>query len=918
MVALVLGMAWGGAGNAWAAGINASGTISVNTVWGVAQSPVSVQGDLVLDQDATLTIEPGVEVRMGAAASFTLRQGALHAVGTVGQPIRITSADATPVPGNWGTWRFLAGTRSAQTVLEHVRIEYGSGMVIEKASPTLNHLTVNHHNGPAISIDLESSPAGQGLSATGNAFNAVVVPSGILRGQVVWGLTGIPYLVRHGVVEVGQAALAIEPANIKTAQGWVETMRVTLGAPAPAGGRVINLSSSPSYIASFNSSVIVPEGATSADVEFRAQSQGKALLTASHPDLGTAQARIEVVYLPQLVLSAPYSMGLQMPYSVVLRLPQAAPAGGVTVQLRSTPVGALQLPASVTVPEGQQEIAFTVKGLIAGTSGLSAQATGYGASTLDLTVRPMSLHYSAQTTARPLVAGQQRELVVSAGAPAPQGGLKVQLVSADSGVVGLSISETTIPEGQTYASQNPMLVGVAKGQAQVRLSAEGATDAIASVTVRSPTVLKLESGTDDGKVWLGRQMQINRGLWVVRQADGEDFYDQEEMRVQLRCVADTVCSVSEWATIPWRQARTQVSATGLALGETQIEAKADEVQTATIPLQVVEPHADIQAYGSDYGTSPLSGDRYVSEKQQFSVCLAVPGAVSGPRQLTTEPLTFGVGLYDQMPAGLVPGILDKETGGALVSQVQIAAGRACSDTLYVAEATQRGQYRIGADLAGRFNVRSEPQIVHPDNQIGISPNCSDCTEIAVVSGFAAKVTIAPWHMGNVPALLTPLGVQLRCADPSICTVPLDVELPASEVSSVEIELIGGMPGVTDVEATVPSDPTTYPDISRASVRVREPKLEIETYDAVVGGQGSLGICIGEWNARSYPISPINVTLASANPSVLQLVESTKEWPPGESCMYLEFTGVAVGNTSITVAVPGIPPQIVPVEVRNAD
>ncbi len=918
MAALVLGMAWGGTGNAWAAGINASGTISTNTVWGVAQSPVSVQGDLILDQDATLTIEPGVEVRMGAAASFTLRQGALHAVGTVGQPIRITSAHASPAPGNWGTWRFLAGTRSAQTTLEHVRIEYGSGMVIEKASPQLNHVAINHHNGPAVAIDLESSPAGQGLSATGNAFNAVVVPSGILRGQVVWGLTGIPYLVRQGVVEVGQAALAIEPANIKTAQGWVESMRVTLGAPAPAGGRVINLSSSPSYIASFNSSVAVPEGATSADFEFRAQSQGKALLTASHPDLGSAQARIEVIYLPQLVLSAPYSMGLQMPYSVALRLPQAAPAGGVMVQLRSTPAGALQLPVSVTVPEGQQESAFTVKGLLAGTSVLSAQAVGYGASAVNLTVQPMALRYSVQTTARPLVAGQERELIVSADSPAPQGGLKVKLVSSDPGVVGVSFAEVTIPEGQTYASQYPMLIGVAKGQAQVRLSADGATDAIASVTVRSPTVLKLDPGTDDGKVWLGRQMQIDKGLWVVRQADGEDLYDQEEMQVQLRCVADTVCSVSQGVTIPWRQARVQISATGLALGETQIEAKADEVQPVSIPVQVVEPQIVFQDYWGSHGDSPLSGHRFISERQPFRLCIGVPGAASSTRQLTTETFVFGVGLYDQVPSGVVSAIYDQATGGAQVVQAQIETGQACSEARYVGEATQRGQYRIGADTPGRFSVRSQLQVIHPDDEIAFFPTCSDCQDIAVVSGFATRIDARPLHMGGVAALATPLQVQVRCANPSVCTAPSEVELPASEVSSVTFELIGGAPGSTDIEAVVPSAPGTYPETYRTSVLVTVPKLEIGNSDVQVGARSELALCIGEWNARSYPISPLSVSLSSANPGVLQLVESSVEWPAGESCIYPEFIGVSLGSTSVMVTVPGIAPQVVPVEVRNAD
>ncbi|SDY58891.1 hypothetical protein SAMN05421547_10631 [Delftia lacustris] len=186
-----------------------TGRIESNITLRAAQSPYTFQGAVVLGNDATMSVEPGVTIRMAQDASFTLQKGAFNAIGTSTKPIVITSAESTPAAGDWGTWRFTAGTNNSLTRLVYVHFEYGGGIAIEASSPQISNTIIHHHNAPAVIMDLESSPVGNGNSAYGNLLNAIVVPPGHIRNSITWGLLGIPYLVQQGLIHVGQGALAI-------------------------------------------------------------------------------------------------------------------------------------------------------------------------------------------------------------------------------------------------------------------------------------------------------------------------------------------------------------------------------------------------------------------------------------------------------------------------------------------------------------------------------------------------------------------------------------------------------------------------------------------------------------------------------------------------------------------------------------
>ena len=426
-----------------------TGTITGNTTLRAAQSPYTFQGDVVLDNNATLSIEPGVTVQMAPAASFTLKKGALQAVGTPASPIRITSAASTPTAGDWRQWRFTPGTNNALTQLGYLSIEYGSGVAIEGASPVINNTAINHHSGPAVTMDLASSPVGTGNTASGNSVNAIAVPAGTIRSQVVWGVVGIPYLVRQGLVQVGQAPLSLEPGMLKLSPGVVAMLRVSLNAPAPAGGVVIDVTSSVPSVASAVSRVTIAAGEVGADLEIQASTIGSTRVTASNGALGFAETQVEVVNLPSLGLSpSSPTVGLNRAYPMTVSLPSAAGTVGVAVQLGSSNTSVLSAPSSLLVPAGQQGISFEVTGLMDGTARITAQAEGYASALATVVVRSKALVLPSSVIVAP---NGQTTVTLETTEPAPASGLAVALALEQAGLAQTPAS-VQIPAGQSKAT----------------------------------------------------------------------------------------------------------------------------------------------------------------------------------------------------------------------------------------------------------------------------------------------------------------------------------------------------------------------------------------------------------------------------------------------------------------------------------
>jgi serine/threonine protein kinase len=155
--------------------VRVGGNLTGVNVWRPQDGPVLVTQELVIGSGASLTIEPGVIVKMAANIHFRVEGGKLVANGTAEQPIIFTSAQEQPKAGDWGG---LIIQKGASAQLSQIEIRYGGSDKATILDPKHPALLVTDSK-----IELSASKitqsAGAGLiilgkssgSVTGNSFS---------------------------------------------------------------------------------------------------------------------------------------------------------------------------------------------------------------------------------------------------------------------------------------------------------------------------------------------------------------------------------------------------------------------------------------------------------------------------------------------------------------------------------------------------------------------------------------------------------------------------------------------------------------------------------------------------------------------------------------------------------------------------
>lgn len=99
--------------------------ITDHVVWEPKNNPHTVDGTISVREGGHLTIMPGTVIKMTTRGEFNITglNSVFSAVGTEDKPILITSASASPAPGNWRQIRF--GEGAVDCIIEYCTIEYG-------------------------------------------------------------------------------------------------------------------------------------------------------------------------------------------------------------------------------------------------------------------------------------------------------------------------------------------------------------------------------------------------------------------------------------------------------------------------------------------------------------------------------------------------------------------------------------------------------------------------------------------------------------------------------------------------------------------------------------------------------------------------------------------------------------------------
>jgi hypothetical protein len=627
-----------GAGFPWATATGATtvaGPISSNTTWTQANSPYLLDDEVQVTNGAYLTIQPGVVVQADADGSLTVVNGALSAQGTSDHPIVFTSSSHEP--SGWGPLKFAAGTLNASSTLSHVTIQYGRGLVIESASPTLSDLRIDDNEGPAITLDLKASPIGQRISASGNALNGILVPAGEIATDVTWALKGIPYVVTQGTVFVGQSGFRLTPSRLQLAAGVTGALELSIPEPAPAGGLAVDVVSSVPSCANVSSGIVtIPEGQRTATVAVQAFAPGTTTITASRAGFSNTTATVKVVAAPGLTLAPSTAVvGVGKTVALTLSLSDIAPAGGLEVDLGSSDALLATVPASVVVPAGDSRATFEASGVAPGQAVVTASAVGYQSGTANLTVRPASVNLPAQFLVAP---SASRSLPVLLSDPAPAGGLTVTLVSANPAVATLPAT-VTLAEGASAA--NVDVAGVAVGATTLTASAPGYEPGSSDVTVDAISIALTPAGNISIPVNLTQSYAVR--LSKAAPAGGVDV---------ALSIVDAVMATVTPATVHVPEGQTvaaqSILLTGVAVGTTQLSASSPGLSSLAVPVQVT-PAAKLEFSHSSAtvgkGLVTYLNDRYVrlrtgsadyvpQEPLTISLTSSDPGKATVPATVT--------------------------------------------------------------------------------------------------------------------------------------------------------------------------------------------------------------------------------------------------------------------------------------------
>jgi hypothetical protein len=344
----------------------------------------------------------------------------------------------------------------------------------------------------AVTLQLRANPGESTLAGTltVNAVNGIATFPDLSLNSLGTGYT----LYAHSGTLTGVESNAFNitpPAITLTVQSTVPAGLVgvgatlngsfTLGAPAPAGGLTVNLTSgTPANVTISPATVTVAAGGTTGSFTYTGVAAGNSTLSASATGYQTGTI-VTTGTVAQVSLGVIPAVAPGQTQSLALSLATAAPAGGTTVTFTIANPTIATVTQSIFVPAGQFTAATNpqVAGVLIGTTTVTANAPGYAPATRAVTVT-VTATFNPGTTNINLITSTNTLLQISA--PAPAGGIKFNLTSSDPTKATVPASVTVIQGGTNVKVP---ITGVADGTVTIAATSAGITEADGTVNVNS-------------------------------------------------------------------------------------------------------------------------------------------------------------------------------------------------------------------------------------------------------------------------------------------------------------------------------------------------------------------------------------------------------------------------------------------------
>ncbi|MDX2153758.1 MAG: PKD domain-containing protein [Bryobacteraceae bacterium] len=820
--------------------------------------------NLSSENTATATVPSSVTVPAGLSAvnvpvtgvapgATTIRAGAPPNIAEITAGVTVVSAGAIVLPVN-------AAVGLGQSVAYPVTLP----------APAATAVTVNLSSSDATRVSIAPAQVQIAAGATAPATPPQITGHSLGTANITATASGYTTATQQARVT---ATLAFDPASITVSGTSSQNVTLRLSAPAPAGGVTVNLVSDGPTIAAVPATAVFAAGSDTAIVPVTGVALGSTVIRASAPpNVAEASASVTVVSAGLIGLPVGSTVALAQSAPFPITLPAPAPPGGVTVTLLSLDTTKVSVSSNtVLIPAGavSPPVETQVFGVSLGAANIQASAPGYTTATQQVRVTA-TISLTPGTLTLPAASAQN--LTITLAAPAPAGGVTINVTSDNTNAATVPAT-ATIPAGGSTASVP--VTAVAAGSTVVRASAlPSIPEVTANITVTAAGAIQLPASAT---VPLGQSAPYPISISVPAPSGGLTVTLTSSDPARASITPGTV-TIPAGATTP----AAQPVLAGLALGGVNIIATAPGFTGATRPVQVVATLA----------FNPPSLTLVPGAAQSIVLTLSAPAPAGGVVVgLSSDSASVSVPISATFAAGATSVVVPVQavsvgsatiTAGALPN-VAVATALVTVVPIGTIGSLAVGNYGIGRNLQASVVVMASQAA--PAGGLRITLASSDPSKLVLAGrpgdagGGSLSVTI-PEGLTSIIVFAQALagsGSALILASASNYTTG------SGTVSLTPSAILLTGPGGIGV-ASFTTNPSVSTNLSVIAARLTAAMAYIET-QAVRGGFSA------------------QVDVTSGTPSVGSVSGSPATIAGGTDTANLTFLGATAGNTLLTASVP---------------